>query len=157
MVVQENADNFLLKIKNRDENIFREVMKVLFSLKNNEVNLDKIILKFEELLSRHPDLLEEAYMFLDYKRINTSLYKKALPSNKFQMKSEQRQKALDSRQSASVHSHAYYTHTHMHTPTKISNPEYVFFTKLKTIFPHRAYNVTMKLLHLYNEVSLIPN
>lgn len=67
---QERADNFLMKIKNKDEGVFREIMKSLFSFKTNEITLEKLISKFEENLMKYPDLLEEAYFFLDFKRVN---------------------------------------------------------------------------------------
>ena len=73
---QENADNFLKKIKNRDEGTFKEVMKTILSYKNEEITQEKVVTRFEELLSRYPDLLEEAYLFTDYKKINSANYKK---------------------------------------------------------------------------------
>lgn len=69
LVDQERADNFLMKIKNKDENVFREIMKYLFSFKTNEISLEKLITKFEENLMKYPDLLEEAYFFLDFRRV----------------------------------------------------------------------------------------
>jgi len=58
-----------MKIKNKDENVFKEIMKSLFSFKTNEISLEKLISKFEEYLIKYPDLLEEAYFFLDFKRV----------------------------------------------------------------------------------------
>jgi hypothetical protein len=59
----------LLKVKSRDENVFKEVMKALLSMKNGEITLEKLILRFEELLTKYPDLLEEAYIYTDPKRV----------------------------------------------------------------------------------------
>ena len=53
-------------------------MKAILSLKNGEITQEKIVSKFEELLGRYPDLLEEAYLFSDYKKINSANYKKSL-------------------------------------------------------------------------------
>jgi hypothetical protein len=45
-------------------------MKAILSLKNSEISLDKLIVRFEELLSKYPDLLEEAYIYTDPKKVN---------------------------------------------------------------------------------------
>ena len=45
-------------------------MKSLFAFKKEEISQEKLISKFEEHLLRHSDLLEEAYLFLDYKKVN---------------------------------------------------------------------------------------
>jgi hypothetical protein len=73
LVDRENADSFLLKIKNRDESVFKEVMKALLAMKNGEITLEKLILRFEDLLVRYPDLLEEAYIYTDPKRVSDLL------------------------------------------------------------------------------------
>lgn len=44
-------------------------MRALLELKNEEISEEKLITKFEELLSMHTDLLEEAYLFLDVKKV----------------------------------------------------------------------------------------
>jgi hypothetical protein len=59
----------LLKVREKDENAFKEIMKCLFTFKKEEITQEKLISKFEELLMRHTDLLEEAYLFLDYKKV----------------------------------------------------------------------------------------
>jgi histone deacetylase complex regulatory component SIN3 len=70
LVDKENADSFLLKIKNRDEYAFRECMKAILSLKNGEIMLEKLVARFEELLANYPDLMEEAYIYTDPKKVN---------------------------------------------------------------------------------------
>ncbi len=41
----------------------------------------------------------------------------------------------------------------MSTPTKIqSNPEYLYFDSLKSIFDPSTYKTLIKMLHIYNEV-----
>ncbi len=66
---KENADSFLLKIKKRDEYAFRECMKGILSVKNGEISLEKLVARFEELLTNYPDLLEEAYIYTDPKKV----------------------------------------------------------------------------------------
>ncbi len=69
LVDQENADNFLVKVRERDESVFREIMKCLFAFKKEEITQEKLISKFEELLMKYGDLMEEAYLFLDHKKV----------------------------------------------------------------------------------------
>jgi hypothetical protein len=45
-------------------------MKALLSLKTGEITQEKLISKLEDVLSKYPDLLEEAYLFLDHKKVN---------------------------------------------------------------------------------------
>jgi hypothetical protein len=44
-------------------------MKAILSCKNNEITQDKLNQKFEDFLQKHPDLLEEAYIYLDNKKV----------------------------------------------------------------------------------------
>ena len=48
-------------------------MKAILSLKNGEITLEKLVSRFEELLSRYPDLLEEAYIYTDPKKVKKKL------------------------------------------------------------------------------------
>jgi hypothetical protein len=64
-----------LKVREKDENAFKEIMKSLFAFKKEEISQEKLISKFEEHLLRHSDLLEEAYLFLDYKKVNKNKLK----------------------------------------------------------------------------------
>jgi hypothetical protein len=50
--------------------VFKEVMKALLAMKNGEITLEKLIVRFEELLTKYPDLLEEAYIYTDPKKVN---------------------------------------------------------------------------------------
>ena len=43
-----------MKIKDKDEGVFREIMKSLFSFKTNEIALEKLISKFEEKATSSP-------------------------------------------------------------------------------------------------------
>jgi hypothetical protein len=44
-------------------------MKSLFSFKKEEISQEKLVGRFEELLNKYSDLLEEAYLFLDYRKV----------------------------------------------------------------------------------------
>jgi hypothetical protein len=48
-------------------------MKAILSLKNGEISLEKLVARFEELLSKYPELLEEAYIYTDPKRVKQCL------------------------------------------------------------------------------------
>ncbi len=72
---QENADHFLIKVKEKDEFVFKEILKLLFNFKKGDVTQEKLISRFEEMLLKFPDLLEEAYLFLDYKRVRFFCFK----------------------------------------------------------------------------------
>ncbi len=58
-----------MKVRERDENVFKEIMKCLFSFKKEEISQEKLVGRFEELLNKYSDLLEEAYLFLDYRKV----------------------------------------------------------------------------------------
>jgi len=62
----------LVKIKERNESTFKEIMKSLLDYKKGEISQDSLINTFEEALANHRDLLEDAYFFLDYKRVSLS-------------------------------------------------------------------------------------
>ena len=44
-------------------------MKSLLDYKRGDITQDNLIIIFEEALANHRDLLEDAYFFLDYKRV----------------------------------------------------------------------------------------
>ena len=44
-------------------------MKALLCYKRSEISSENLIEKFEEILGNYPDLLEEAFLFLDHKRV----------------------------------------------------------------------------------------
>ena len=59
-------------------------MKSLFAFKKEEISQEKLVSRFEELLIKYSDLLEEAYLFLDYKKVNIiKLKSKSKSSNLF--------------------------------------------------------------------------
>ena len=58
-----------MKIKERDQGIFNEILKSLLSFKKEEISHEKLINKFEDLLFKYSDLLEESYLFLDLRKV----------------------------------------------------------------------------------------
>ena len=155
---QENADNFLKKIKNRDEGTFKEVMKTILSYKNEEITQEKVVTRFEELLSRYPDLLEEAYLFTDYKKINSANYKKNINNkniynntNNPSSSNRNEKKNYSSIINNEKHNMIKYRDMNQSTPKIQASPDYLFFKSLKEIFSPNIYNIIIKLLHLYNE------
>ena len=146
LLEQENADNFLKKLRNKDEGAFKEIIKIILSYKNKEINFENVITKFEEILCYFPDLLEEAYLFIDYKKL---LNKKNF--TKIPQKIEKKQQPSTEKKIPSSSEKTHY----IHSPTTInklpSSPDSVFFSSLKKIFPNSIYNILIKLLYLYNE------
>ena len=140
-------------------------MKSLFAFKKEEISQEKLISKFEEHLLRHSDLLEEAYLFLDYKKVNknklkysTSLaifkqisnaaYKKNLMNKLAQTnRNEIKKPPVEQKQSFNKYKDT------TGTPTKIqSNPEYLFFESLRNVLDRDVFKTVIKLLHIFNEV-----
>ena len=76
VVTQDNSDEFFEKIKNRDENCYKEFIKLVLQYKDEEISIDALTNKTEELLNKYPDLLEEAMLFIDNKKLNTINYRK---------------------------------------------------------------------------------
>lgn len=154
---QDNADNFLQKIKARDEGTFKEVMKSILSLKNGEITQEKIVLKFEELLGRYPDLLEEAYLFSDYKKINSANYKKNFSnSNKNNSNNNQSSRNENKKNfTSSINYNERHAIRNRDMPSISSkmqtSPDFVFFSSLRELFTPGVYKIIIKLLHLYNE------
>ena len=179
LVSQENADEFFQKLKNKDEGCFKEVIKLILQYKNEEINIETLTSKIEECLSKYPELLEEIFLFIDSKKINTLNYRKNLlnknnsnnsiqnntnininqnniESNKVSQKNEARQqnqslspKIYDKYSSISRHN---YRHDMNPIAPKIhSSPDSVFFSGLKDIFSPEIYKTLIKILHLYIE------
>ena len=121
LLEQENADNFLKKLRNKDEGAFKEIIKIILSYKNKEINFENVITKFEEILCYFPDLLEEAYLFIDYKKL---LNKKNF--TKIPQKIEKKQQPSTEKKIPSSSEKTHY----IHSPTTInklpSSPDSVF-------------------------------
>ena len=78
LVTQENSDDFFEKLKNKDEGCYKEVIKLLLQFKNEEITVEALTNKIEEVLNKYPELLEEILLFIDAKKINTLNYRKNL-------------------------------------------------------------------------------
>ena len=76
LVNQNNADEFFQKLKNKDEGCYKEVIKLILQYKDEELNIESLTNKIEEVLNKYPELLEEALLFIDHKKINTLNFRK---------------------------------------------------------------------------------
>lgn len=71
----EYGKKFLISIKKKSESCFYKTVKALLSFKSEQINLETLIEKIEGILKNYPDLLEEAFLFLDYKRVKLLIKK----------------------------------------------------------------------------------
>ena len=76
IVNQNNSDEFFQKLKTEDEECYKEFIKLIIQYRDEEINIETLINKTEELLSKYPELLEEALIFIDHKRLNIINIKK---------------------------------------------------------------------------------
>ena len=81
IVNQNNSDEFFEKLKKEDEECYKEFIKLILKYKDEEISIETLAGKVEDILNKYPDLLEEAMLFIDYKKLNTINYKKS-PNNK---------------------------------------------------------------------------
>ena len=171
LVTQENANDFFEKLKNKDEGCFKEVFNLFLQLKDEEINVETLTSKVEEILGKYPELLEEILLFIDSKKINTLNYRKNLinknntnnnisqnniESNKPNQKNETRQqnqnlspKIYD--KYSSINRHNYRHDMNQIAPKMHSSPDSAFFSGLKEIFSPEIYKTLIKILHLYIE------
>ena len=73
---QDNSDEFLEKLKNRDEYIYKEFIKLIIEYRDDNINIETLTNKAENLLNKYPELLEEAMLFIDQKKLNTINFRK---------------------------------------------------------------------------------
>ena len=175
LVTQENADEFFQKLKIRDEGCYKEVIKLILQLKNEEINVETLTSKIEDVLSKYPELLEEALLFIDSKKINTLNYRKNLinknntnnnntnninQNNIENTKQNQKNENRQQNQSLSPKMYEKYSSINRHnirhdmsqiSPKMHSSPDSAFFSGLKEIFSPEIYEVLIKILHLYIE------
>lgn len=71
------AQDFLLKIKSRDEEVYGNVLGYLEKHKANELEFEGLLNKLEESLNIYPDLYEEMLIIMDVKK-----YTKRISGNK---------------------------------------------------------------------------
>ena len=74
LVNQNNSDKFFEKLKNQDEDCYKEFIKLIIQYKDDSINNETLAKKTEEILGKYPELLEEAMLFIDYKKLNLDEY-----------------------------------------------------------------------------------
>ena len=178
-VNQDNANEFFQKIKIKDEGCYKEVIKLILQYKNEEINTESLTNKIEEILGKYPELLEEALLFIDSKKISTLNFRKNIlnknnSNNNIQNnsnnavnqniieKAQNIQKKENPQQNQSLSpktydklssiNHHHYRHDINQLAPKIqSSPDFVFFAGLKEIFSPEIYKIIIKILYLYIE------
>ena len=178
LVNQNNADEFFQKLKNKDEGCYKEVIKLILQYKDEELNIESLTNKIEEVLNKYPELLEEALLFIDHKKINTLNFRKNIQNknnsnnnqnhsnnNNNQNNAENAQtnpKKENRQQNQSLSpksydkyssiNHHHYRHDMNLIPPKIqSSPDFLFFSGLKDYFSPEIYKIIIKILYLYIE------
>ena len=73
---QNNSDEFFEKLKKEDEECYKEFIKLILKYKDEEINIETLTTKVEDILNKYPDLLEEAMLFIDSKKLNAVNYRK---------------------------------------------------------------------------------
>lgn len=176
LVTQYNSDKFFEKLKNKDEDCYKEFIKLILQYKDEEINIETLANKTEEILNKYPELLEEAMLFIDYKKLNTINYKKNLISKNNtnnnskekninvnenqnvmennQSNSKKENKTQNKNLSSTINKEKNQTNDYSFpyfAPKIQMSPEYLFFNGLKEIFPPEIYQIIIKILYLYVE------
>ena len=167
---QNNSDEFLEKLKEKDENCYKEFIKLILQYKDENINIETLTNKVEELLKEYPFLLEEAMLFIDHKKLNTFNFRKNLmnknivnnntnqtiqnniPNNNIVENAQPANKEI--RQHSPAKEEHIVTNKHFYhqlTPKMQSSPDYKFFNGLKEYFPPEIYKILIKILYLYVE------
>ena len=178
LVNQNNSDELFEKLKNEDEECYKEFIKLIMKYRDEEITIELLITKVEALLSKFPELLEEVMIFIDNKKLNTINYRKAF-SNKNNTESTVKQNNQNSNDNIPKESDnnqiietkkeikhqnnninispvkekhpVHYNYFSNFTPKMQMSPEYIFFNGLKDLFPPEIYQILIKILYLYNE------
>ena len=156
---QNNSDEFLEKLKNKDEAIYKEFIKLLIKYRDENLSIEVLANKAEEILGKYPELLEEAMLFIDYKKLNTFNFRKNIinknniinntnnnqnnnyqnvaENNQSSTKKENRQQNQNLIQTTNNEKHQinkYHYHQYIsHLPPKLhTSPDYMFLNGLKT-------------------------
>jgi len=179
LVNQNNSDEFFQKLKNKDEGCYKEFIKLILQYDKEEINVETLTSKTEELLKKYPELLEEILLFIDSKKINSlnfrknilnknnsnnnisnnqnnSIIQNNIENTQISQKKENRQqiqtlspKSYDKYNTTIRH---HYRHDMNQLAPKIqSSPDFVFFAGLKEIFSPEIYKILIKILYLYIE------
>jgi histone deacetylase complex regulatory component SIN3 len=174
---QENSDEFFEKLKNIDEDCYKEFIKVIVQYKDEDINIETLSKKVEDILIKYPELLEEAMLFIDHKKLNTNNYRKNnitknnntvisskqnnanpkenLNSNENNQSGSKKENIIPNKTNNSATNKEKYSSNDYYFPyisPKIQmSPEYIFFNGLKEIFPPEIYEILIKILYLFNE------
>ena len=181
IVNQNNSDEFFQKLKTEDEECYKEFIKLIIQYRDEEINIETLINKTEELLSKYPELLEEALIFIDHKRLNiinikkniinknninnnsnndankkqnnktNALDKNSTDNNQLNVKKEIRHQNIKMDLSPKKEKYQIINYYSHLSPKIQMSPDYIFFNGLKDLFPPEIYKILIKILYLYNE------
>ena len=176
LVNQDNSDEFFEKLKNIDEDCYKEFIKAIVQYKEEDINIETLTKKVEDILSKYPELLEEAMLFIDHKKLNATNYRKNnitknntaitpkqnsvntkenLNSNENNQSGSKKENIIPNKITNSATIKEKYSSNDYYFPyisPKIQmSPEYIFFNGLKEIFPPEIYEILIKILYLFNE------
>jgi len=178
IVNQNNSDEFFEKLKKEDEECYKEFIKLILKYKDEEISIETLAGKVEDILNKYPDLLEEAMLFIDYKKLNTINYKKSpnnknntnpnnepkqniqtnIPKQEESVNNESNKKKEDKHRNQNIeksptietYTKNDYSFSHI-SPKMHMSSDYIFFSGLKDFFPPEIYQILIKILYLYNE------
>ena len=178
IVNQNNSDEFFEKLKKEDEECYKEFIKLILKYKDEEISIETLAGKVEDILNKYPDLLEEAMLFIDYKKLNTTNYKKSpnnknntnpnnepkqnsqtnIPKQEESVNNESNKKKEDKHRNQNIeksptietYTKNDYSFSHI-SPKMHMSSDYIFFSGLKDFFPPEIYQILIKILYLYNE------
>ena len=187
IVNQNNSDEFFQKLKTEDEECYKEFIKLIIQYRDEEINIETLINKTEELLSKYPELLEEALIFIDHKRLNiinikkniinknninnnsnndankkqnnktNALDKNSTDNNQLNVKKEIRHQKIKMDLSPKKEKYQIINYYSHLSPKIQMSPDYIFFNGLKDLFPPEIYKILIKILYLYNEGIISQN
>ena len=61
-------------MKNKDEYIYKEFIKLIMEYKDENISIESLTNKVEDLFNNYPELLEETMLFIDHKKLNAINY-----------------------------------------------------------------------------------
>ena len=177
---QNNSDEFFEKLKNRDEYVYKEFIKLIIDYRDDNINIETLTNKVENLLNKYPELLEEAMLFIDHKKLNTinfrkninnknntnseynniqgnnNLYQTNIDNIQQNIKKENKQpnqniNSSPTRENPQIIKHNYHQDINKISTKMQSSLDYMFFNGLKNVFPPEIYKILIKILYLYIE------
>lgn len=154
-VVNENlAFDFVQKIKQKDKEVFAKFMKVIFQYKEKEMSYNSTCTYIERILLPYPELLEEAFLYLNHKKINSSYRKSLLNKYKMLQKNESNKKNEVEAIEKSQESPQKVVENSYNVRHNSNNPEMMFFENLRLLLENEKYTTFIKLLNLYCNVRI---